>query len=307
MWWLIPVVIVISFLAVAVSFYITVSVKIVNQYLTPVKRTDEFLVEYESREKGLDKSLLSVPFTEMKLKSRFGYELRARYFPSETPSDKTVLDFHGHNSSGVSQLKYLKIFRSLGYNVFIPDHRFSGASGGRSITFGDFETEDAILWVEELKRRYPDTKFGIYGESMGGAIAIRVAERIKPTFLISYAAYNTILQLFNDHSKNKAKYFMPMIDFVAHLKTGARLKKINGEKSIRGVDCPILLMHSKADTLIPVTHEKKLYEAAVSAEKDVREYIFEASKHTRSFSIYPDEFTRCIENFIRYSEGGKEV
>jgi len=113
------------FFGVQVLIYFGLTWMIVRKLMHPAKRTDEFLIEYETREKKFDKSWLDIPYREMRRQSKYGYSLFARLYINPNPTDKFILLLHGHNSSGIGQLKYLSLFRDLGYNVFIPDHRRS--------------------------------------------------------------------------------------------------------------------------------------------------------------------------------------
>ena len=182
----------------------------------PEKRTADYLVEYEVEEKGLDRAVTEIPFEQMYRTSRFGYELAARFYTSEN-SSKTVVCLHGHNSCFASQLKYLPIFLSLGYNVFIPDHRRSGLSGGDTVTFGAYEKHDVLDWISELRARRPGDSIALFGESMGAATAIMTAAEIPDAvFLIDYCGYANFEGLLTRYTDNKyiRKAVMPSIRLV---------------------------------------------------------------------------------------------
>ena len=266
----------------------------------PEKRTADYLVEYEVEEKGLDRAVTEIPFEQMYRTSRFGYELAARFYTSEN-SSKTVVCLHGHNSCFASQLKYLPIFLSLGYNVFIPDHRRSGLSGGDTVTFGAYEKHDVLDWISELRARRPGDSIALFGESMGAATAIMTAAEIPDAvFLIDYCGYANFEGLLTRYTDNKyiRKAVMPSIRLVCERCFGFDVNECDALEAITRVGCPILIMHSKADKTVNYKNALMLKEAAPQAEL----HTFEGSIHARSITKYPDEYADTVKEFVRKAE-----
>lgn len=276
----------------------------------PEKRTADYLVEYEVEEKGLDRAVTEIPFEQMYRTSRFGYELAARFYTSEN-SSKTVVCLHGHNSCFASQLKYLPIFLSLGYNVFIPDHRRSGLSGGDTVTFGAYEKHDVLDWISELRARRPGDSIALFGESMGAATAIMTAAEIPDAvFLIDYCGYANFEGLLTRYTDNKyiRKAVMPSIRLVCERCFGFDVNECDALEAITRVNCPILIMHSKADKTVNYRNALMLQEAAPQAEL----HTFPDSIHARSITKYPDEYADTVKEFVRkaeaaYAKRGKDV
>lgn len=266
----------------------------------PEKRTADYLVEYEVEEKGLDRAVTEIPFEQMYRTSRFGYELAARFYTSEN-SSKTVVCLHGHNSCFASQLKYLPIFLSLGYNVFIPDHRRSGLSGGDTVTFGAYEKHDVLDWISELRARRPGDSIALFGESMGAATAIMTAAEIPDAvFLIDYCGYANFEGLLTRYTDNKyiRKAVMPSIRLVCERCFGFDVNECDALEAITRVGCPILIMHSKADKTVNYRNALMLQEAAPQAEL----HTFPDSIHARSITKYPDEYADTVKEFVRKAE-----
>lgn len=266
----------------------------------PEKRTADYLVEYEVEEKGLDRAVTEIPFEQMYRTSRFGYELAARFYTSEN-SSKTVVCLHGHNSCFASQLKYLPIFLSLGYNVFIPDHRRSGLSGGDTVTFGAYEKHDVLDWISELRARRPGDSIALFGESMGAATAIMTAAEIPDAvFLIDYCGYANFEGLLTRYTDNKyiRKAVMPSIRLVCERCFGFDVNECDALEAITRVNCPILIMHSKADKTVNYKNALMLKEAAPHAEL----HTFPDSIHARSITKYPDEYADTVKEFVRKAE-----
>ena len=58
---------------------------------------------------------------------------------------------------------------------------------------------------------------------------------------------------------------------------------------------PVLFMHSKADTFVPTYMGLENYEAC-SSEKEIK--LFEGVAHARSLFKYPEEYKRCVLDFL---------
>ncbi len=276
--------------------------------LHPKKRTDEYLIEYESAEKGLDKSRLDIEFENIILTSNNpeGYSIRARYYAHPEGSKKTVISVHGYNSSSVSQLKYLHIWQELGYNVLMPDNTTSGESGGSMISLGYLEKQDILSWVEYLKTRDPEVELAMYGESMGGTTIIGAAALCphKLKWTVVYCTYANVKILaktwLKAHNKPDflASFILPSIYVMSFMLYGVKLHQISSLKEINLIDNPILLMHSKGDRLINIENGRLLHEQRPDADY----YEYEESPHCRSWKYYPEVFENNIKTFVKKAE-----
>ncbi len=95
----------------------------------------------------------------------YGYKLHAIYIPKG--SNKTIIFIHGHTYTLMGDIKYLEIFRSLGFNALLIDSRFHGKSGGFNTTFGKYEKYDVKACVDWVSRTTGNNSIiGIHGESM---------------------------------------------------------------------------------------------------------------------------------------------
>lgn len=266
------------------------------------KRTNDEIVEYEVREKKFDIALLDIPYEPYIIHSRFGYRLHARFYKAAAPTHKYIVDVHGRSSSSISQLKYLKIFLYMGYNVLLPDQRNSGESGGRFFSFGHYEKFDVMSWITKIKQKDAEAEFALFGESMGAATSILVAamdDRIKA--LISYCSFSSAKDIVLSHTGKEApaalKYFIPAYYIASFLFFGIDALRLDITKAIAKIKIPKLIIHSYGDELVPINHAKKLIAANDSAEW----VLFDSGAHARSICSHPLEFTKAVQEFIKKS------
>lgn len=293
------------FLGLQLIFYFVITGAIIKKIMGPPKRDNDSLIEYEIREKKFDKEWLKIPFRAMRRQSRFGYHLYARLYMNDTPTEKFMLLLHGHNSSSIGQLKYLELFRSLGYNVFIPDHRRSGDSGGKTITFGHYEKYDVIDWIDELQKEFPTATFAVFGESMGAATATMVAAKDKRIrFLIEYCGFASFKALAVPYLKSEKLFnflsFGLALNALVFYKV--KMQEINAFEAMQTLNIPVLIMHSKTDKVVDVSNAYAFIEANPKATVK----FFEEAIHARSIITYPQDYVQTIKDFVAKAENNSQ-
>lgn len=296
-WWHYLIFAIVGLTALIIILDMILGAVVINKLSKPTKRDNTELYRYESEEKKFNDDWLKVPFEKLQMDSDFGYKLFARLYKADVPTNDYMIVLHGHNSSSLSQLKYLSIFKGLGFNVFMPDHRRSGYSAGETITFGNYEKLDTIKWINTIHAQNPNATFGIFGESMGAATATMVTamdDRIK--FLIEYCGYADFKNLVVPRVKSVLVYYMftPALKLMARLIGGFRISQTNAKKAMKQVKVPTMIMHSKADTIVHVSSAYEFKKANPSAEI----VLFDNAPHARSYILNEHAYRSAIESFI---------
>lgn len=118
-----------------------------------------------------------LPHEVLEVKSSDGLTMRGIYYPAAEKSDKTVICIHGYSSHAEREWAFPGLFyHSIGFNVLIPYQRAHGLSEGKKITFGVLEVFDMIQWIHKTNEKTPNGKILIHGLSMGGGIALELAD-----------------------------------------------------------------------------------------------------------------------------------
>lgn len=139
-------------------------------------------------------------------------------------------------------------------NVFIYSYRGYGKSEGEPHEQGI--KEDAQAALDYLKQRHPDDshKIIVYGQSIGGAVAIHLTATNQPA-VHALIVENTFLSL-----PKLIPSVMPIAKYFVSLCT----EVWPSEKMIRQFEerIPVLFLSSARDELIPVSHMQELFDIA---------------------------------------------
>jgi fermentation-respiration switch protein FrsA (DUF1100 family) len=160
----------------------------------------------------------------------------------------TLLFMHGNAGNIAGRLPSLRLFHDLGLSVLIFDYRGYGRSAGAPDEQGTYRDARAA-WDALVARGIPPERIVLFGRSLGGAIAANLAADVAAAALIVESSFTSAADL--------AAALYPWLPARALLRfrydTRARLR----ERS-----CPLLVVHSDEDELIPYSHAMELYEAA---------------------------------------------
>jgi pimeloyl-ACP methyl ester carboxylesterase len=169
----------------------------------------------------------------------------------------TVLFCHGNAGNISRRIDSFKIFRRLGLSTFIFDYRGYGKSEGIPTEKGTYRDADGA-WnylVKEMKVK-PE-EIIVFGRSLGGGIASYLAREYHPRALIIESSFTSI----RDMGAVRFRWLPLKFPLRFKYNTRARLKHIR---------CPVLIVHSPDDRLIPFSHGQALYEAATPPKKFLR-------------------------------------
>lgn len=284
--------------ALLLIVYFSMGVGVVFYLQKPKKRSFEYLIEYETNEKGFKKEWLDIRYEPYEIVSKYGYKLFGKFYKNSNPTNKVMISLHGHNSCSISQMKYLNMFLNLGFNVFLPDHRRSGFSEGDSITFGHYEKYDVISWIDYLEKLDGNFKFYIFGESMGGATATMVTSLdSRINLLITYCAFYDMKNIFRGHIKNIhfLNFIYPSIRIMSRIITKTNFNECKAGEAMKSVKVPTLIVHSEQDEVVILENAKMMLESNPQAKY----YFFKDSIHARSMVAYPEKFTEIVSDFVR--------
>jgi fermentation-respiration switch protein FrsA (DUF1100 family) len=161
-----------------------------------------------------------------------------------------VLHLHGNADSAFSpwQVRHCEALRRSGFNVLEIDYRGFGATPGRASEAGMYEDSEAA-YQDLLRRGVPPNRIILLGHSLGSGPAVQLASRHKAAALVVFGAFTSI----PDAAADRYPYLPVRLAVAIQFNSLAR---------IGGVHMPVIIAHSRADTLVPYAHALKLFAAA---------------------------------------------
>jgi uncharacterized protein len=167
------------------------------------------------------------------------------------PGSDVILYFHG-NSGNISHRDYVvEICEKFKRNLLLVDYRGYGRSDG--IPSSEGIHRDSITAYEFLRTKYESDRIIIWGESLGGSAAIYVASYRECKCLLLLSTFASLEDVIFNHNNS---IILRLIGY------GVRLivNPIPSKEWIGNVNCPVAIMHSKEDELIPYCNSKILYD-----------------------------------------------
>jgi len=220
-------------------------------------------------------------YEDLMLKTSDGIKISAWYIHAENPK-ATLLFFHGNGGNISYRIEFIEMFYSLNISTFIIDYRGYGKSEGSPTEEGTYlDSEAAWDYLVNEKNTDPSS-IVIYGKSLGGPIAARLAEKHNPAALILDSTFTSTKDI-----AVKLYPFLPVKKFFKF--------EYDTVRYLKGVDCPILIIHSIDDSYIPFSHAEKLFDT-VDGEKELVET---RGDHNTSFMISRQIYKNSIDNILK--------
>jgi len=199
--------------------------------------------------------------------------------PSIVP---TLLWFHGNAGNITHRFEMIQRLVQLPARVFIIDYRGYGRSEGSPSEQGLYMDARAAWDYLVNIRGTPAGKIVIFGDSLGGAVAIDLATKVGAAGLIVQSGFTSIADM--------AAQVMPFIPtFIVRTK----MDSINKIGSVR---CPKLFIHSPEDEMVPYHLGRRLYDAA-SAPKHF--YEVAGASHNEMDIVGGRAYFDAIGSFVQ--------
>lgn len=218
---------------------------------------------------------MQIPYEECTFKSTDGTELHGYFIPAmmTVASDSkaqakrvgTVIHFHGSDRNISFTAKNSAWLANHGFNVFAFDYRGYGKSQGEPSREKLIEDGvSAIQFVGQHEQVDPK-KIVLWGQSMGGQLAINAAVRSQKTDLSAVIAEATYSS-FSHHVKDKMANMGPLwlMQWSAWLLTSDQHSAID---SVQKLSAPLLLVHGSADRVVMPYQSEWLLEKATEPKK----------------------------------------
>ena len=192
---------------------------------------------------------------ERSLTAPDGVEVLHWWAPPDTPEAPVVIYFHGNGANLANRAPRFANFRERGWGYAALSYRGYGGSGGRPNEADNIADALALYdWVRG--QGVAPERIAVFGESLGGAMAVRVAAERDVGRLLLQAPFDSVLHL----SRRRAPFLLP--DLILR----DRYMSID---HIGRIQAPFLWVHGDADPVIPMAHGRRLFDAAPAPKRYV--------------------------------------
>ncbi|HEV3121128.1 MAG TPA: alpha/beta hydrolase [Isosphaeraceae bacterium] len=222
----------------------------------------------------------------------FGPALGERGEPLADAEERpTLIYFYGNGMCLRDALDEFQRFRRLGANVLAPEYVGFGLSEGDPSEAGCYATADAAYDYLVNRPGIDRTKIVPAGWSLGAAVAIDLAARRQVAGLATFSAFTSMVDM-----AQRQFPFLPISLLLRH--------RFDSEKKIATIDAPILIGHSRDDTLIPHTMADRLERAVPKGQ--VTRVNVDGADHNEFFAVGAGKIFPALQQFLqRLSRPGR--
>jgi len=209
------------------------------------------------------------------------------WFVTAREQNGVLLFFHGNAGNISHRLDSLRIFHEMGLAALIIDYRGYGRSQGEISEQGTYLDAEAAWNYLTEEKKVPSDRIVVFGRSLGGAIAAHCAAHHKPGALIIESAFTSVPDM-----AARLYPFLPV-------RLLSRFR-YNTLKELQSVNCPVLVIHSRDDEIIPFENGRQLYQAAPEPKR----FLETKGGHNDGFLVSGQNYIDGIKSFIASSLSG---
>lgn len=241
-----------------------------------------------------------LPKTPFTVKGDGGYVLHCEYIPAAEESHRFVILSHGYTYTKYGSVKYMHLFRQLGYNCILYDNRGHGKNAFAACTFGIRESRDLLCLIRAVRQKCPPNAIlGLHGESMGSGIGITALGAHPPVdFVVNDCGYG-VLSAVLEHKLKQIFHlpsgFLRYLDRFAKPLFGYSFYDVRPIDSLKTNRVPICFIHGRADTFIPFAQSRAM-QAATAGYSEL--HLFDGADHAQCIEKDPAQYRQVVTAFL---------
>ncbi|XP_023019041.1 lysophosphatidylserine lipase ABHD12 [Leptinotarsa decemlineata] len=216
-----------------------------------------------------------------------------------------LLYLHGNGADRAAALELYDILRKY-FHIFAVDYRGYGDSSMAEMTESHIVT-DMVEFYKWLRSK-TNSKIYVWGHSLGTGVGTHLLASLKKDNiyskgLILETPFTSITDVMLTHPIIKVFSFLPwfrttMIEPIIYNDLNFESKK-----HILDVDCPVMILHAKDDTVIPYSFATELYNTAVnnrneSYQGNITYHLFESLGYDHMFLYRAPELPTYVRDFM---------
>jgi alpha-beta hydrolase superfamily lysophospholipase len=226
---------------------------------------------------GFDDVWLTLPGGSGKAK------LHALWVDGPRPDAPVLLYLHGARRNVESSAFRIRRMSELGFAVLAIDYRGFGRSTDELPSEASV-AEDARAGWAWIEAKHPQRDRYIFGHSLGGAIAVRLASEVGDAKgLIVEGTFTSIPALFQTMKWG----WLPITPLIT--------QRFDSADRIAQVKVPVLVVHGEADSLIPPALGRALYERAATPKRFV---LVEGGTHYSTNGVGQRQYRNALRDLF---------
>lgn len=232
-----------------------------------------------------------------------GLRLHAYYVAASTPTPKTAVIVHGYTDNAVRMMMIGYMYnRNLGYNILLPDLRYSGLSEGEAFQMGWLDRKDVMQWMDVANQIYGDsTQMVVHGISMGAATTMMVSGESLPEYVkcfVEDCGYTSVWAQFSKELKEDFGLpefpLMYTTNWLCDLVYGWNFAEASAIRQVEKCKLPMLFIHGEKDDYVPTFMVYQLYEAKPQP-KEI--WTVPNADHATSYKLNKETYTEKVKQF----------
>ena len=238
-----------------------------------------YLAEVPGRTLTMTPTDVGMDFQDVSIATTDGVMLHGWFIAGR--SSRVLLFFHGNAGNISHRLDSIAQFRELGFSVLIIDYRGYGQSTGRTTESGIYRDADAAWRYLIDDRGIVANDIVIFGRSLGASVASRLASEYQPLALIVESSFTSVPDIAQD------LYPWLPVRWLSRLSHATR-------DYVRDVRCPILIIHSRDDEIIPFHHGEAIFASA----NEPRTLLTIRGTHNDAFLLDERAYVAGLRTFL---------
>jgi fermentation-respiration switch protein FrsA (DUF1100 family) len=240
-----------------------------------------YLPELAGRQLVATPDGIGLDYDEVWLDTSDGVRIHGWFVPGD--STVTLLYFHGNAGNISHRLHTIRQFHDLDLSVFIIDYRGYGDSEGRPSERGLYRDAEAAWEYLTETRAIPAGDIVVLGRSLGGSLAAWLAAERNPRALIVDSAFTSVPDIGQD------VYPWLPVRLLSRIQHPTR-------EHVTRASCPVLVVHSRDDEIIPFHHAEALFSAANEPKTFLELRGGHNDTHFTSEKAYIDGLCRFLQS-----------
>jgi fermentation-respiration switch protein FrsA (DUF1100 family) len=242
---------------------------------------------HPSRALDADPQDWGLHYENVQLTTADGFALNGWFIPRDG-AERVVLFLHGNAGNISHRGDSIQIFHRLGLAVFIFDYRGYGRSQGSPDEKGFYRDADAAWRYLVETRGVAPKNIVIFGRSLGGAVAAHLAGQVQPGGLILESTLSS--------TRDFARLLYPLLSRVVVMRY-----RFDTVASLADVHCPVLVLHSPEDDIMPYSLGEAVYRSA----REPRQFVRLRGDHNSGFLRSQPAYEQALGAFFATLPAGR--